>query len=98
MQHYLVAREHRKEKRGRRGRAGGNDEAEPSVEGDIVDEGSLDKGLLISYCSLDYQRIFDMARLRLYKMRQVLRAELEDRLVPLLSGLYCVSKVLAGTL
>lgn len=77
MQHFLVAREHRKEKR-RKAKAATN-EPEPVVEGDEVDEANQDRGHLISYCSLDYQRFFDMARYRVYKMRQSLKSELEDR-------------------
>lgn len=49
------------------------------VEGENVEENNQDKGLLISYCSLDYQRVFDMARFRIHKMRQTLKSELEDR-------------------
>ena len=77
MQHFLVAREHRKEKR--RKAKGADDEPEPVVEGDEVDEGSQERGHLISYCSLDYQRLFDMARFRMFKIRQTLKSELEDR-------------------
>jgi len=79
MQQYLVAREHRKEKRAQKDRAG-NLIAE-AVGADAAEEGKglPERGNLVSYCSLDYQRMFDMARWRLLKMRQSLKAELEDR-------------------
>ena len=77
MQHLLVAREHKKVKR--RKAKGADAEPEPVVEGDEVDESNQDRGLLISYCSLDYQRFFDMARLRMFKIRQTLKSELEDK-------------------
>lgn len=81
MQQYLVAREHRKEKRARKDRAG-NVIAE-AVGADAGEEGEAlpERGNLISYCSLDYQRMFDMARWRMHMMRQSLKAELEDRSV-----------------
>ena len=75
-----MAREHRKEKRLRKGKASEAD-ADAVGDGDVVDESNQDKGHLISYCSLDYQRILDMARFRLFKMRQTLKSELEDRSV-----------------
>lgn len=78
MQHFLVAREHRKEKK----RKTKGDSDQPVVEGDEVEENNEDRGHLISYCSLDYQRFFDMTRLRIYKMRQALKSELEDRQAP----------------
>jgi hypothetical protein len=77
MQQYLLAREHRKEKRQRKDKDG-NPEVE-AVESEALEEGAQERGNLISYCSLDYQRMFDMARWRLLKMRQSLKAELEDR-------------------
>ena len=80
LQHYLVAREHRKEKKARKSKV--EEVSEPPIQGDVVEENNEDRGLLISYCSLDYQRIFDMARLRLYKMRQALKSELDDRYSP----------------
>ncbi len=77
LQHFLVAREHRKEKR--RKVKGAKEEPEPVIEGDEVDESNQDRGHLISYCSLDYQRFYDMARFRMHRMRQTLKSELEDR-------------------
>lgn len=82
MQHSLVAREHRKEKRRRKGQEAEEQNA-TEIEGDIVDESLQDRGNLISYCSLDYQRFFDMARLRVYKIHRRLKDELEDKYVPL---------------
>ena len=46
-------------------------------EEDVVQEN--DQGLTISYSSIDYQRAFDVTRLRLHKMRQALKADLEDK-------------------
>ena len=56
-----MAREHRKEKRRKKGQEAEEQDA-VQIEGDVVDESMQDKGNLISYCSLDYQRFFDMAR------------------------------------
>ena len=81
MQQYLVAREHRKEKRARKDRAGNIIAEAVGADAGEEGEGLPERGNLISYCSLDYQRMFDMARWRLHKMRQSLKAELEDRSV-----------------
>ena len=77
MQHGVLAREHRKQKKRKRERAGQEkDEDEEDEEG--LQE-NADQGLLLSYSSVDYQHTYDITRLRLYIMRQSLKAELEDR-------------------
>ena len=49
------------------------------MQGDVVEENDQEKGNLISYCSVDYQRVYDMTRLRIHKMRRKLKEDLEDR-------------------
>ena len=73
-----MAREHRKEKRLKKDKEAAK-EAETLLHGDVVEESNEDRGLLISYCSIDYQRFYDMTRFRLHKIRQRLKEELEDR-------------------
>lgn len=76
LQHCILAREHRKQKKRKRERAG-QESRESDEENDVVQEN--DQGFLLSYSSIDYQRTYDVTRLRIHKMRQTLKAELEDR-------------------
>ena len=78
MQHSLVAREHRKEKK-RKADANGEAGNNTPADGDVVEESMQERGHVISYCSLDYQAIFDVTRFRLHKIRRKLKEELEDR-------------------
>lgn len=72
-----MAREHRKEKR--RKKDGEEKEVDGQIDGDVVEESNQDRGNLISYCSLDYQRFFDMARFRIHRIHRKLKEELEDK-------------------